>query len=73
VCEDLRKRKSFEIEQCAPDWAKPKFKSNKILRNTFNVFGKWHEHMWGKDYLNALRTARDRMNSIEVDRTKVKR
>ena len=72
LCEDLRKRKSFEIEQAAPDWAKPKFKSNKILRNTFNVFGKWHENMWGKDYLGALQAAREKLNSIEVDRTKVK-
>src|SRR5205823_7158551 len=72
LCEDLRSRKSFEIEERAPEWAKPKFKSNKVLRNTFNVFGKWHEHMWGKDYLNALHHAREKMNSIEVDRTKVK-
>ena len=56
----------------APEWAKPKFKRNKVLRNTFNVFGKWHEHMWGKDYLNALHAARERMDSIEVDRTRVK-
>jgi len=72
LCEDLKHRKAFEIEQVAPEWAKPKFKSNKILRNTFNVFGKWHEHMWGKDYLAALKNARAKMNSIEVDRTKVK-
>ena len=72
LCEDLRNRKSFEIEQTAPDWAKPKFKSNKILRNTFNLFGKWHENMWGKDYLGALQAAREKLNSIEVDRTKVK-
>ena len=72
LCEDLKNRKSFEIEQAAPDWAKPKFKSNKILRNTFNVFGKWHENMWGKDYLGALEAAREKLNSIEVDRTKVK-
>jgi predicted nucleotide-binding protein (sugar kinase/HSP70/actin superfamily) len=72
LCDDLKNRRAFEIEQIAPDWAKPKFKSNKILRNTFNVFGKWHEHMWGKDYLNALKNARDRLNSIEVDRTRVK-
>jgi predicted nucleotide-binding protein (sugar kinase/HSP70/actin superfamily) len=72
LCDDLRNRKSFEIEASAPDWAKPKFKSNKILRNTFNTFGKWHEHMWGKDYLNALKTARERMDSIEVDRLRVK-
>ena len=72
LCEDLRNRESFEIENRAPEWAKPKFKSNKILRNTFNVFGKWHEHMWGKDYLNALDAATAKMNTIEVDRTKVK-
>jgi predicted nucleotide-binding protein (sugar kinase/HSP70/actin superfamily) len=72
LCEDLKNRTAFEIEQLAPDWAKHKFKSNKILRNTFNVFGKWHEHMWGKDYLNALRSAKERLNSIEVDRTRVK-
>jgi predicted nucleotide-binding protein (sugar kinase/HSP70/actin superfamily) len=72
LCEDLKKRRAFEIEQLAPDWARPKFKNNKILRNTFNVFGKWHEHMWGKDYLHALQIARDKLNSIEVDRTRVK-
>jgi len=72
LCEDLKNRKSFEIEQSGPEWLKPKVKTNKVLRNTFNVFGKWHEHMWGKDYLKALRTARERMNAIEVDRTRVK-
>ena len=72
LCVDMRNRKSFEIEQSAPNWLKPKVKSNKILRNTFNVFGKWHEHMWGKDYLNALKHARDKMDSIEIDRTRVK-
>jgi predicted nucleotide-binding protein (sugar kinase/HSP70/actin superfamily) len=72
LCEDLRNRDSFEIEQRAPGWAKPKFKNNKVLRNTFNVFGKMHEHLRGTDYLEALRTATDKMNTIEVDRTKVK-
>ena len=72
LCDDLRQRRSFEIEQAAPDWAKPKFKSNKILRNTFNVLGKWHENMWGKEYLDALHAAREKMDSIEVDRTRVK-
>src|SRR4029079_6970183 len=40
--------------------------------NTFNVFGKWHEHMWGKDYLNALHATREKINTIEVDRTRDK-
>ncbi|HXW54149.1 MAG TPA: hypothetical protein VEJ67_00270 [Candidatus Cybelea sp.] len=72
LCEDLKNRDAFEIEQCAPKWAKPKFRSNKILRNTFNVFGKMHEHFWGQDFLEALGAARESMNAIEVDRTKVK-
>jgi predicted nucleotide-binding protein (sugar kinase/HSP70/actin superfamily) len=72
LCADLKNRKAFEIEQLAPDWAKAKFKNNKILRNTFNVFGKWHEHMWGKDYLHALHNARERLDSIAVDRLRVK-
>ena len=72
LCDDLKNRKSFEIEQSGPNWLKPKVKSNKILRNTCNVFGKWHEHMWGKDYLNALQAAREKMDSIQVDRTRVK-
>jgi predicted nucleotide-binding protein (sugar kinase/HSP70/actin superfamily) len=72
LCEDLRQRDSFEIEERAPAWLKPKFKANKVLRNTANVLGKMHEHMWGKDYLDALHTARERMDTIEVDRTRVK-
>ncbi len=72
LCEDLRNRDSFEIEQRAPAWLKPKFKNNKVLRNTANVLGKMHEHLWGEDYRNALGTARERMDSIEVDRTRVK-
>ena len=72
LCEDLKNRKAFEIEERAPNWAKPKFKRNKILRYTVNAFGKWHEHWWGKDYLDALQTARNKLNSIEVDRTRVK-
>jgi len=72
LCEDMSSRKSFEIEQSAPNWLKPKVKSNKVLRNTFNVFGKMHENLWGKDYLNALDAARDRMDTIAVDRTRVK-
>jgi predicted nucleotide-binding protein (sugar kinase/HSP70/actin superfamily) len=72
LCDDMRNRKSFEIEQSAPEWLKPKVKSNKVLRNTFNVFGKMHENLWGNDYLNALEAARDHMDTIAVDRTRVK-
>ena len=72
LAEDLKNRDAFEIQECAPAWLKPKVEKNKILRNTLNVFGKMHEHLWGKDYLNALDAATEKINSIDVDRTRVK-
>ena len=72
LCKDLKNRNAFEIEQSAPNWLKPKVKSNKILRNTCNVLGKMHEHLWGKDYLEAVHAAKEKMDTIEVDRTRVK-
>src|SRR6202789_1769021 len=62
LCEDLKDRDSFEIEKSGPEWLKPKVKNNAVLRNTFNVLGKMHENLWGKDYLEALHTARERVN-----------
>jgi len=72
LCEDLKNRKSLLIVDRAPGWVRAKLNKKKMIRDTVNALGKWHEHMWGKDYLNALKTARERMDSIEVDRLRVK-
>jgi len=72
LCDDLKHRHSFELDKEAPNWAKPVFSRNKRLQGTFNLLGKVREHLWGKDYFNALGAARERMDSIEVDRTRVK-
>jgi predicted nucleotide-binding protein (sugar kinase/HSP70/actin superfamily) len=72
LVEDIKNRDWFEIDEVAPNWAKPRIKNRKKLRSTLNLLGKMHEHLWGKDYQNALVTAREKMNGIEVDRTKVK-
>ncbi|HET9406597.1 MAG TPA: hypothetical protein VFO39_05130 [Candidatus Sulfotelmatobacter sp.] len=72
LCEDLKNRHAFEVDEWAPKWTKPALKRSKKLHSTATLIGKVHEHLWGKDYLDALRAARERMDSIEVDRTKVK-
>jgi predicted nucleotide-binding protein (sugar kinase/HSP70/actin superfamily) len=72
LCEDLKNRKSRLIVERAPAWTREKLKNKKMLRDTVNAFGKWYEHMWGQDYLNALKTAREKMDSVEVDRLRVK-
>jgi predicted nucleotide-binding protein (sugar kinase/HSP70/actin superfamily) len=68
----LRECPSFEVVPRAPKWAKPHLEKNAILRNTINVFGKLREHLYGDAYLEALEECAQKLNSIEVDRTKVK-
>jgi predicted nucleotide-binding protein (sugar kinase/HSP70/actin superfamily) len=72
LCEDLKNRHSFELDEEAPNWTKPIFNRYKRLHGTFNLLGKVREHLWGEDYSEALRVARERMDGIEVDRTRVK-
>ena len=55
LCDDLRDRDSFEIERPAPDWLKPNEEQQGAQKHR-QCFFKMHEHMWGKDYLEALRT-----------------
>jgi len=51
----------------------PSLRATKFCATWQNVFGKWHEPHVGQGLiLNALHAAREKMNSIEVDRTKVK-
>jgi len=70
----LRDRKPFEILEAAPSWAKQYLSrpEKKKLKNTLNTLGKIHENLYGKAYLGTLEQVRDRLNSIDVDRTRVK-
>jgi predicted nucleotide-binding protein (sugar kinase/HSP70/actin superfamily) len=68
----LRERPPFEIMQQGPAWLKGYLENRKTLRNTLNTLGKIREHQWGDIYLKTLAECRETLNSIEVDRTKVK-
>src|ERR1700723_1717334 len=68
----LRDRPPFEIMQSAPKWSKGYLEKKKAVRNTFNTLGKIREHLYGDIYLDALKECRERLNSVEVDRTRVK-
>jgi predicted nucleotide-binding protein (sugar kinase/HSP70/actin superfamily) len=68
----LRERPPFEIMQRAPRWARPYLARKKTLRNTLNTLGKVREHLYGDVYREALGECARKLNSIEVDRTKVK-
>ncbi|MBI2817550.1 MAG: activator of (R)-2-hydroxyglutaryl-CoA dehydratase [Acidobacteria bacterium] len=72
LAKTLRERPPFEIMSRAPKWAKPYLEKKKTLRNTLNTLGKVREHLYGDIYVNALKECTERLNTIEVDRTRVK-
>ncbi|HET8549469.1 MAG TPA: hypothetical protein VFL57_15760 [Bryobacteraceae bacterium] len=70
----LRERPPFEILEATSGWLKSYLSrpEKKKLRNTLNTLGKIRENLYGKLFIDALEQARERMNSIDVDRTRVK-
>jgi predicted nucleotide-binding protein (sugar kinase/HSP70/actin superfamily) len=70
----LRDRAPFEILQATPKWARDYLArpEKKKLKNTLNTLGKIRENLYGKAYVDAMEQVRDRLNQVDVDRTKVK-
>jgi predicted nucleotide-binding protein (sugar kinase/HSP70/actin superfamily) len=72
LCRVLRERKPFEFMQDAPAWLRRRVVPRTGLKNTLSVTCKIHDHLYGRQYLEALEECRERLNRIEVDRTVVK-
>ena len=68
----LRDRKLWELQDAAPQWLTPFLDKHKKIRSTASVLGKIVDHLWGKEYVDALHDCRDRIDAIEVDRLRVK-
>ena len=72
LCSILRGRSPFEIMKAAPQWSLGYLERKKVVRNTLNTLGKIREHLYGDIYLDALRRVKDLIDTIEVDRTRIK-
>jgi predicted nucleotide-binding protein (sugar kinase/HSP70/actin superfamily) len=70
----LRERPPFEILEATSGWLKNYLsRPEKLkLKNTLNTLGKIRENLYGKPFVEALEEARQRMNAIDIDRTRVK-
>ena len=70
----LRERPPFEILEATSGWLKDYLSrpEKKKLKNTLNTLGKIRENLYGKPFLDAMDQARERMNAIDVDRTRIK-
>jgi predicted nucleotide-binding protein (sugar kinase/HSP70/actin superfamily) len=68
----LEHRKRCEILERAPGWISERLSRNKKLKDTCNTLAKILDHLYGEDFLQVMRVARERLHQVEVDRTRVK-
>ena len=68
----LENRKRYEILESAPGWISRRLAQNKKLKDICNTLGKVLNHLYAEDFLNVMHFARERLNQVEVDRTRVK-
>lgn len=68
----LENRKRYEILECTPLWISEHLAQNKKIKDTFNTLGKVLDHLYGGAFLKVMHLARERLNQVEVDRTRVK-
>ena len=68
----LENRKRYEILESAPGWISRRLAQNKKVKDICNTLGKVLHHLYAEDFLNVMHFARERLNQVEVDRTRVK-
>ncbi|HUN84193.1 MAG TPA: hypothetical protein VMU48_07430 [Terracidiphilus sp.] len=72
LTDTLRDRKRWHIMDAAPGWAKPFLGKHKKVEGIGCTLGKVAHNLYGKEYLDALHACRDKIDSVEVDRLRVK-
>ncbi len=73
LCTMLRERAPYELAEKSP-FLRRKLAASKetIWYKTLNGLGKTREQLYGKPYKQALLTAREQLETIEVDRLRIK-
>jgi predicted nucleotide-binding protein (sugar kinase/HSP70/actin superfamily) len=72
LCRTLRERPGFDILKDSPKWSQPWMRNHPKAAGVFCTLGKIHENLYGDIYVGAMHECRDKLNSIEVDRLRVK-
>jgi predicted nucleotide-binding protein (sugar kinase/HSP70/actin superfamily) len=72
LTDTLRDRKRWHIVDASPAWMKPFFEKHKKIEGIGCTLGKIAHNLYGKEYLDALHSCRDRIDAIRVDRLRVK-
>lgn len=68
----LRQHPPFEIMDAAPRWTRDYLTGHDKLHRTLNTVGKIRKHLYGKEFLETLDAARERLNQVETDPLRVR-
>jgi predicted nucleotide-binding protein (sugar kinase/HSP70/actin superfamily) len=68
----IRDRRMFHISDRAPKWLADRILANRAVESITHTGGKIVDHLWGAQTTRALAEARERLESIDVDRLRVK-
>lgn len=66
----LRNRKHYEVLERTPRWLSKRLAPRTKLKNTLNNLGKFRQHFWGEDYKEVLARCAERLDRVELDRTR---
>jgi predicted nucleotide-binding protein (sugar kinase/HSP70/actin superfamily) len=68
----LRDRPKWEIMEQSPEWSREWLRNHDGAMRKLNTLGKIRDHLFGHAYTDAMAEARATLDSIEVDRLRVK-
>lgn len=68
----LRDRRPFDVLEHCQGWLRSWLAARPILKDTTNTLVKIRQHLRGREYRDALSAARARLDTIDVDRLRVK-
>ncbi|HUX68396.1 MAG TPA: hypothetical protein VMV31_12990 [Terriglobales bacterium] len=72
LCDRIRKQRPFELMERVPRPVAGWLARHGKLKDAGSVLGKVLDHLYGREFLGALRAFRDHIARIEVDRTRLK-
>jgi predicted nucleotide-binding protein (sugar kinase/HSP70/actin superfamily) len=68
----LESRRHFELIERVPPWTARLLRRAPAIKNWASIAIKVRQHLYGTDYLALLKRLRERLDGIEVDRTRMK-
>lgn len=72
LSEFLRSRPRFHILERTPGWFSCRLQRQDSYKRLLDNLGKFHDHFWADNYKAVLCRCAERLNQIEVDRTRPK-